>query len=81
LDDKRLRRKAAKVLRSIPPGDDAETLEAMEALLDPGREKAASAALTVLEKLGADGVHLMLVVASADDAPELQEKALEALAG
>ncbi|HBP22385.1 MAG TPA: hypothetical protein DEA08_31965, partial [Planctomycetes bacterium] len=33
LDDKRLRRKAAKVLRSIPPGDDAETLEAMEALL------------------------------------------------
>ena len=81
LDDKRLRRKAAKVLRSIPPGDDAETLEAMEALLDPGREKAASVALTVLEKLGAEGVPLMLVVASADDAPELQEKALEALAG
>ncbi|MGE0713557.1 MAG: HEAT repeat domain-containing protein [Planctomycetota bacterium] len=80
LRDRALRRRAARVLRSIAPDpSSAPTLAAIDELLSPGREKAAQAALTALERHGAPGVPLVLRVAAADDEEALQERALETL--
>jgi len=78
-DDKDLRRRAGRVLRSIEPKADEATHEAIEELLDVGREEAAEAALAVLSRHGAAAVPFLLRFATADDAPELQDQAEDAL--
>lgn len=78
-DDKDLRRRAGRVLRSIEPKADEETHAAVEELLEVGREEAAEAALAVLSRHGASGVPFLLRFATADDAPELQDLAEDAL--
>ena len=78
-DDKDLRRRAARVLRSIEPRADEKTEAAIEDLLEVGREDAAEAAVAVLARHGEAAVPLLLRFATADDAPELQDQAEDAL--
>lgn len=78
-DDKDLRRRAGRVLRSIEPRADDATHDAIEDLLLPGREDEAETALAVLSRHGAAAVPFLLRFAGADDAPELQDQAEDAL--
>lgn len=78
-DDKDLRRRAGRVLRSIEPKADEATHEAIEDLLEVGREDAAEGALAVLSRHGAAAVPFLLRFATADDAPELQDMAEDSL--
>lgn len=81
LDEPELRKRVGRVLASIEPRPEPETLAAVEALLEPGREEAAELVLSVLKRHGAAAVSLILPFAGADDAPDLQDLAEETLQG